>query len=90
MGPRLVSRGNPSTHRQQPDGRTTSMGPRLVSRGNSKLGSQLGPNMVLLQWGRDSLVAEIIGKRDYRGHLASLQWGRDSLVAEISQLRPVL
>ena len=36
-----------------------------------------------LQWGRDSLVAEMCGSPVVGQDTPRLQWGRDSLVAEI-------
>ncbi len=64
MGPRLFSRGN-----YQNIGRwflhfSASMGPRLFSRGNDfiKLTSDL--LLFVLQWGRDSSVAEMTTRKD--------------------------
>ena len=60
MGPRLVSRGNIRKAVEISKEKKASMGPRLVSRGNTVPGLE-GPIVPgWLQWGRDSLVAEII------------------------------
>ena len=59
MGPRLVSRGNSRRHIPKALDLGTSMGPRLVSRGNSLERAFKWPDIGVLQWGRDSLVAEI-------------------------------
>ena len=60
------------------------MGPRLVSRGNTP-NSKLLRHKFSLQWGRDSLVAEMSVERPRRLSVEGLlQWGRDSLVAEIA------
>ena len=59
MGPRLVSRGNDAELGLLMKQCEASMGPRLVSRGNCAwLKTVVAPDVVL-QWGRDSLVAEI-------------------------------
>jgi len=39
--------------------------------------------MVLLQWGRDQLVAEMERHSFDEWNYIKLQWGRDQLVAEI-------
>ena len=64
------------------------MGPRLVSRGKAIVKS-LGVPAILLQWGRDLLVAE--SESMYRRVCppALLQWGRDLLVAESRSRRRV-
>ena len=58
------------------------MGPRLVSRGNLFEGESLY-TLEKLQWGRDSLVAEMLPDLRWRARAFRLQWGRDSLVAEM-------
>ncbi len=85
MGPRLVSRGKGDRPVDRRSGRRTSMGPRLVSRGKTTI-APVAEERLLLQWGRDLLVAE---RRSLRGRHASrqrLQWGRDLLVAESEDL----
>jgi len=60
------------------------MGPRLFSRGNIR---KQGTNSLLnvLQWGRDSSVAEMVALLEFdRTLIGILQWGRDSSVAEIT------
>ena len=59
------------------------MGPRLVSRGNAYVLDWSNVEIALLQWGRDSLVAEILVDQLFPMSEDQLQWGRDSLVAEI-------
>ena len=63
------------------------MGPRLVSRGNAYLFIQGSKTTFPLQWGRDSLVAEIANVGPTQMTAVILQWGRDSLVAEMPRKR---
>ena len=60
------------------------MGPRLVSRGNPHPACRSALNCAPLQWGRDSLVAEMGQLAEALLKAVTLQWGRDSLVAEIT------
>jgi len=59
------------------------MGPRLFSRGNGLNLEHPDIEISVLQWGRDSSVAEIIKTKSDGWRIMSLQWGRDSSVAEI-------
>ena len=45
--------------------------------------SPLSAHPLVLQWGRDQLVAEMVHSRSVVIESLSLQWGRDQLVAEI-------
>ncbi len=40
----------------------------------------------VLQWGRDQLIAEILGGNQNLEPALQLQWGRDQLIAEISNI----
>ena len=57
MGPRLVSHGKVNGRILEPGDPAASMGPRLVSRGKLQVLVDMGV-MIMLQWGRDLLVAE--------------------------------
>jgi len=59
------------------------MGPRLFSRGNGLNLEHPDIEISVLQWGRDSSVAEIIKTKSDGWRIMSLQWGRDSSVAEM-------
>jgi len=58
------------------------MGPRLFSRGNRAFERGL-TWLEVLQWGRDSSVAEMRQLLQQQKPVRGLQWGRDSSVAEI-------
>ncbi len=59
------------------------MGPRSNDRGNA-LGYGLElPYRDTLQWGRDQMIAEILGLINTEGVAHPLQWGRDQMIAEI-------
>ncbi len=85
MGPRLDSRGNTKGAQQLADQGLASMGPRLDSRGNLIRSTRRSPRAVVLQWGRDLIVAETDFRGPCRVEAAALQWGRDLIVAETSR-----
>ena len=58
MGPRPIGRGNPQGGPGARGKVHASMGPRPIGRGNCSAAVAL-PSRVVLQWGRDQLVAEI-------------------------------
>ncbi len=83
MGPRSRDRGNHVADRGYRGAPNASMGPRSRDRGNPKYRSRVLGEFPL-QWGRDHVIAEIVG----RGlplplHLLRLQWGRDHVIAEM-------
>jgi len=84
MGPRLFSRGNPSSRGIPSRLPRPSMGPRLFSRGNVK--TKPFPALCGLSFnGAATLQSRksdnIMGLVNVRGRL---QWGRDSSVAEMT------
>jgi hypothetical protein len=81
MGPRSVDRGKQGTILLASQRRGASMGPRSVDRGKNGL-TDPPPGLMLLQWGRDQLIAESEPPRSTRACCAALQWGRDQLIAE--------
>src|SRR5579884_1221834 len=82
MGPRSNDRGNELDAIDWCLAHTASMGPRSNDRGNPA-GEDISRRNFLLQWGRDQMIAEMIGDfgRIARGVL--LQWGRDQMIAEM-------
>src|SRR5579884_1600739 len=82
MGPRSNDRGNELNTIDWCLAHTASMGPRSNDRGNPA-GEDISRRNFLLQWGRDQMIAEMIGDfgRIARGVL--LQWGRDQMIAEM-------
>jgi len=60
-----------------------SMGPRSIDRGNAAEVRRPRVQHPSLQWGRDRLIAEIIGVFSGAATGSALQWGRDRLIAEI-------
>ena len=59
MGPRPIGRGNHYSAKQCSRYRPASMGPRPIGRGNIIHSVIMRTGSLLLQWGRDQLVAEI-------------------------------
>ncbi len=63
MGPRLFSRGNGAAGVREMLLQSASMGPRLFSRGNHDCTNPRNGIANMLQWGRDSSVAEMLPAR---------------------------
>ena len=62
------------------------MGPQLYRCGNSTLTRYSSGRIVLLQWGRNFIVAEMAPSSTALHHSAyQLQWGRNFIVAEITK-----
>src|SRR5579875_767155 len=59
------------------------MGPRSGDRGNLIAISRSDDPLIVLQWGRDLVIAEIKRKRKRCLKRIVLQWGRDLVIAEI-------
>ena len=59
-----------------------SMGPRSNDRGNQTTEAKKNPN-ILLQWGRDQMIAEMSRFPTICDAASLLQWGRDQMIAEI-------
>ena len=63
-----------------------SMGPRRYRRGNVAVAAAARVTKgLMLQWGRDVIVAEIAQTRSWSPTHRVLQWGRDVIVAEIQE-----
>src|SRR5690348_2448663 len=60
------------------------MGPRSGDRGNIAYHTGMRRGEVLLQWGRDQVIAEMHVPALDATSVASLQWGRDQVIAEIA------
>ena len=60
-----------------------SMGPQLYRCGNSPCMESVLPDVLMLQWGRNFIVAEIPSRPPTLPRHAALQWGRNFIVAEI-------
>ena len=42
--------------------------------------------MMVLQWGRDQLIAELLQDKSNKEEEGRLQWGRDQLIAELRRI----
>ena len=60
-----------------------SMGPRSTDRGIVVIETS-APFEIVLQWGRDQLIAELYNRWYDAVTGFWLQWGRDQLIAELS------
>src|SRR5579884_3678127 len=83
MGPRSIDRGNGYATSGKRNGVTASMGPRSIDRGNTG-GNWKTLQTLLLQWGRDQLIAEMEQLPLVASQPEALQWGRDQLIAEMA------
>ena len=61
-----------------------SMGPQLYRCGNASEGSSGSIFCSRLQWGRNFIVAEMLGSWKRSLKVTALQWGRNFIVAEMS------
>src|SRR5579885_715462 len=90
MGPRSGDRGNPESLKNALFLFMASMGPRSGDRGNVIFGPPHGRREMELQWGRDLVIAEILGSSRSSWNTNQLQWGRDLVIAEINKYADVL
>src|SRR5579883_945866 len=66
------------------------MGPRSGDRGNLRIHQSRIRLTSSLQWGRDLVIAEILGSSRSSWNTNQLQWGRDLVIAEINKYADVL
>ena len=59
------------------------MGPRSIDRGTQFSMILHFEESYELQWGRDQLIAELLGDGESTTARRKLQWGRDQLIAEL-------
>ena len=85
MGPQLYRCGNISLGEiRSKNHHHASMGPQLYRCGNGEMGLLDGIAVLLLQWGRNFIVAETYGNPIWFClACGQLQWGRNFIAAEI-------